>query len=106
MFHISDHFPIFRFLNHSREPHKHKTICYRKINDLNIGKCKTKLTEESRIDTLNINDAQISFNNFNAKFDKIYYETFPLKEQGFNKKHSHKRKMDHKLPTNFAQAEK
>ena len=82
---ISDHFPIFCFLNHSREPLKHKTICSRKINDLNIGKFKTKLMEESWIDTLTINDAQISFNNFNAKFNKIYDETFPLKEQRFNK---------------------
>ena len=82
---ISDHFPVFCFLNHSREQQKHKTVTSRKINEQNLEKFKIKLTEESWNETLTSTDAQGSFNSFNSKFNKIFEETFPLKEQRFNK---------------------
>ena len=82
---ISDHFPVFCILNYSCEQHKHKTIISRNIVPQTIEKFKKTLTDVSWNDTLNTNDAQTSFNLFSSKFNQIFEETFPLKEQRFNK---------------------
>jgi exonuclease III len=82
---VSDHFPTFCFLDHTREQQKHKTFFSRNTSMQNIEKFKDKLSQTSWQETISAIDPQASFNVFHKIFQKLHEDTFPLKEYRFNK---------------------
>ena len=89
---ISDHFPVFCFLDQLREPSTHKTVTSRNFSQANINKFKDTLSKTSWQPTLNETDPQKSFDIFSSLFNSLLDENFPKKECRFNKNYHKKEK--------------
>jgi len=82
---ISDHFPIFLFLNKSKSRAPAKNITIRDFSDRNIELFKQNLSITDWDDILEQEDAEGAYNTFHSKFFKLYDEQFKERTIRFNK---------------------
>ena len=89
---ISDHFPIFCFLNFSKPKNCHRYVRSRHINPASILNFKETLKNLAWTDTLTSADPQISLDTFLKNFLDLYNLHFPETVTKFNKNYHSKEK--------------
>jgi len=82
---MSDHFPIFLFLNKSKNSPPSSNILKRDFSQRNIELFKQKLVICEWDDICNIDDTERAYNAFHTKFFNLYNDNFPERAIRFNK---------------------
>ena len=80
---ISDHFPVFSFLNSSIDTSKdskddNETIAYREFNDLNFEMFANALRDGDWSLICNIPDPNVSYSNFALILSNLFDKYFPI----------------------------
>ena len=82
---ISDHFPIFHFLNNSEKKKNPNFIFTRNFSETNITNFNDLLNSLSWENVLNDNNVQSSYDAFSQIFNEMFDLYFPLRKIKFNK---------------------
>ena len=82
---VSDHFPVFYFMNNVEKKKSPEFIYTRNFTDNNIEQFNNMLSSLGWGNVLNDNHVQSSYDNFSNTFNDLFDMFFPLRKVKFNK---------------------